>query len=198
MTTARRIYRHRLSTKLSAVLSDFAMLHAYEDRKEYKKHWDEWLLANDNIVQVEVRKLRDEGFVGDPTDKMYKAGRYYFRKKSMKKRLPAKMRRVYVGTSRDMLGAMDEAIVRVLDSREARSPAETYDLFVAGATSGDAVRTELLRLCDPHGPSMTHEEAEEKLKKTFKNRYYKMISAREAQHKTPVRNLVVVSSDSSA
>ena len=60
---------------------------------------------------------------------MFKAGRYYFRKKSMSAAEPAKVRRVYIGTSRSLLSAMDD-FINTHQSAGGGPPAECYRRFV--------------------------------------------------------------------
>ena len=55
-----------------------------DHRKEYKKAWEPWCEENKEMIAEEIRRLKQTGYDGDITDKMYKAGRYYFRKKSKK------------------------------------------------------------------------------------------------------------------
>jgi len=172
----RRVYRHRLSPTISDMLSDFALLHAYEERNDYNKSWEEWLSNNRGPVHDEGKRLGADGFTGDHVDKMYKAARYYFRKKSTTKPAAPKTRRLYVGTSREVLEAMDQSIRESLRSSSPRSPAATYSLFESDPVTSGVVIREVARLTETAGAGLSEAEAKDKLKKTFKNRYYKIVS----------------------
>ena len=172
----RRVYRHRLSQTISDMLSDFAHLHAYEERNDYNKSWELWVSDNKGLVHAEGKRLAAEGFAGDHIDKMYKAARYYFRKKSITKPVAPKTRRLYVGTAREVLEAMDQSIRASLSSDSPGSPADTYSLFESDSVTSGVVSREVARLADAAGPGLSEAEARDKLKKTFKNRYYKIVS----------------------
>ena len=79
-----KTYRHEFSKEFMADLSTFAKVHQFDDRHAYKSEWAKWT-QQDNIAQamdVEKRRLEENGYKGDIQDKMFKAGRYYFRKKT--------------------------------------------------------------------------------------------------------------------
>ena len=79
-----KTYRHEFSKEFMADLSTFAKVHQFDDRHAYKSEWAKWAQQY-NIAQamdVEKRRLEENGYKGDIEDKMFKAGRYYFRKKS--------------------------------------------------------------------------------------------------------------------
>ena len=79
-----KTYRHEFGKEFMADLSTFAKVHQFDDRHTYKSEWAKWS-QQDNIAQameMEKRRLEENGYKGDIEDKMFKAGRYYFRKKS--------------------------------------------------------------------------------------------------------------------
>ena len=75
------ILRFKFSEDIMTLIAYFAKLHQFEDRHIYKANWLRWLEENHDILQVEIAQLEAKGYTGDIVDKMYKAGRYYFRKK---------------------------------------------------------------------------------------------------------------------
>ena len=84
MTTT-MTYRHEFSKDFIAELSKFSKVHQYDDRHTYKSEWTKWT-QQEYIAQAmesEKRRLTNNGYTGDIEDKMFKAGRYYFRKKTM-------------------------------------------------------------------------------------------------------------------
>ena len=170
MQQLKGVYRFKLADNVASELSRFAVLHAYDDRTEYKKHWHVWLADNSELVAAEAKRLAAAGYTGDCTDKLYKAGRYYFRKKSLTTPPPPKERCVYVGTSRDLLLAMDEFIALARQENTKAAPASLYDQFMSSADYQPLMERETFRLRELTGASKEHTAT--KLKKTFKNRHY--------------------------
>ena len=168
----RATYRHRLSPEVVELISGFARIHAHDDRKEYKEAWESWCKANGEILQAECERLSEAGFEGDAMDKIFKAGRYYFRKKSTARKAAPKQRRVYAGTSRDTLNAMDAFIKGLHDAPVPTSPAIAYNQFLDSKLGRSQMAHELQLL----SAQMSPEDAKDKLKKTFKNRYYRKVA----------------------
>jgi hypothetical protein len=79
------IYRHEFSKEFMAHVSCFSKIHQYDDRHTYKSEWAKWTQQEDiaQTIEAETRRLQENGYVGDINDKMFKAGRYYFRKKTL-------------------------------------------------------------------------------------------------------------------
>jgi hypothetical protein len=75
------ILRFNFTEDIMNRIAYFAKLHQFEDRHAYKTNWNRWCEEQQLIVDVEIRRLTDNGYEGDVKEKMYKAGRYYFRKK---------------------------------------------------------------------------------------------------------------------
>lgn len=79
-----KTYRHEFGKEFMQMLSVFSKVHQYDDRHAYKSEWTKWI-QQENIAQtidMEKRRLQENGYIGDIDDKMFKAGRYYFRKKT--------------------------------------------------------------------------------------------------------------------
>ena len=75
------IYRFQFTTEINDAITDFTKIHMYDHRHDYKEAWIIWCKSNENIIKEEITRLQELGYKGDVQDKMYKAGRYYFRKK---------------------------------------------------------------------------------------------------------------------
>ena len=75
------IFRYKLSDETMSLLAKFSKGHQYDDRHAYKDAWELWLNENRDAVAREEMRLKKLGFHGDVIDKMFKAGRYYFREK---------------------------------------------------------------------------------------------------------------------
>jgi len=81
-----RTFRFEFSKQFIDELSRFSKVHQYDERRAYKEAWVRWKSNTEisEIISVEVRRLESIGYMGDIEDKMFKSGRYYFRKKSIK------------------------------------------------------------------------------------------------------------------
>jgi hypothetical protein len=97
---------------------------------------------------------------------MFKSARYYFRKKSTEKKAPAG-RRVYIGGQKELLDAMDSHIIAKITGNDCK-PSESFDDFCKNNIS---VLQEEINMLIKNGITNT-KEIKEKIKKTYKNRYF--------------------------
>lgn len=165
----KQIYRYKLSDNFVKDLFNFSKLHQKDKRKDYKEAWELWVKANDTIVQEECNRLRNMGYNGDIVDKMFKSSRYYFRKKSTCKTEPRK-RRKYVSCDHEVLVAMDDHISKNYNSDDF-TPADGYDLFCEN--NKGVLSDEIKKMIDN---DITDKEfIRNKIKKTYKNRYFLFI-----------------------
>jgi len=156
-------------------LHQFAKLHQYDDRLTYKEEWKKWCDEHFEDLDKEIRRLLNLGYEGDIYDKLFKSGRYYFRKKSAAALQPV-VRRKYIGLNRECLSAMDSFITnQVIPSQI--SPAEAFTEFLA--THVDTIKKEVEDLVSDH--NMEADEISSKLKKTFKNRYFQLIKTTKSE-----------------
>jgi hypothetical protein len=164
------IYRFKFTDEFTNELHNFSKIHQYDHRKDFKEAWNIWLEEQEEIVGLEVRRLTRLGYDGDILEKMFKSARYYFRKKGVQKKEPAK-RRVYQGAQKELLDAMDDHITSNINDHDYK-PSEGFDHFCKEHL--DVVKEEVSHLCkngftDP-------QEIKTKIKKTYKNRYFLFIS----------------------
>lgn len=75
------VYRYKLSDEIVSALTTFSKIHKYDDRITYKESWEAWVKLNQDSIDKEKERLENLGYIGDVQDKMFKAARYYFRKK---------------------------------------------------------------------------------------------------------------------
>ena len=195
-----RVLRFEFSTAVTDALKAFTEVHRYDDRKTYKEAWAQWL-AHDEIAALlksDVERLTNLGYTGDVADKLYKSGRYYFRTRepTVPHTPPSRATsthndangarrgsgnlgslRKYVTTNRALLCAMDDHIERGLRTNDAYTPAIGFSDFFKTHASSDLLRTEVANLIgrhyhdDANAPKKIHE----KLKKTYKNRYFILV-----------------------
>jgi len=163
------IYRFQFTDEFNVELSNFAKIHQYDHRKVFKEAWEVWLEDNANLVSSEVTRLTDMGYAGDIIDKMFKSARYYYRKKSTEKKALAE-RRQYVGVNKNLLAAMDNHIKKGLINANFK-PSDGFDGFCK--VNIDLLKEEVQMLCK--NGITNPEEIKQKLKKTYKNRYFLIV-----------------------
>jgi len=159
-------YRFKFASNIMGMLTQFAKLHQFDDRKTYKAAWEVWVEENREELNVESERLIGLNYRGDINDKMYKAARYYFRKKSGFKKDP-KLRRTYIPVSTDCLEAMDQHVTNHIKDED-YSPATGYSNFCQ--ENIELLKHEIQLICEDN--SICAEDIRTKIKKTYKNRYF--------------------------
>lgn len=160
------IFRYKFTQEFMDELYKFSKIHQYDHRKDFKEAWKIWTEENDELIVTEIRRLDNLGYEGDIMDKMFKSARYYYRKKSTEKKAP-KQRRVYVGLQKELLESMDKHIDSNISNKEFK-PSTGFDNYCS--QNIELLKLEINRLMsngikDP-------EEIKNKIKKTYKNRYF--------------------------
>jgi hypothetical protein len=164
------IYRYKFTEDFTNEMYKFSKIHQYDHRKDFKEAWKIWLENNDEIVSDEVRRLSNLGYNGDILDKMYKSARYYYRKKSTEKKAQKK-RRAYQSVQKNLIQAMDDHVKTHINEEDYK-PSEGFDRFCK--ENLDLLKEEVSILCK--NGFTNSEEIKQKIKKTYKNRYFIIIS----------------------
>jgi hypothetical protein len=164
------IYRYKFIEEFTNELYKFSKIHQYDHRKDFKEAWNIWVEDNQCLVDEEVRRLTNLGYDGDILDKMFKSARYYFRKKSTVKKEP-QVRRVYIGVEKDLLGAMDKHIMQNITNKDYK-PSDGFSIFCK--ENLELLQEEVTRLCKCG--LTNHIDIKEKIKKTYKNRYFMLVT----------------------
>ena len=162
------IFRFKFEPTIISLITRFAKLHQYDDRKTYKENWVLFNSENEETIQREIARMYELGYTGDVNDKMYKAGRYYFRKKDTSARPEPQKRRNYISMDCSVLEKMDQHISENMKNADF-SPAIGYDTFCF--EHKDILIEEIQRL-NEEGELFTQEDLIAKIKKTYKNRYF--------------------------
>tara|TARA_Y100000748_G_scaffold282889_1_gene263555 strand:- start:1798 stop:2313 length:516 start_codon:yes stop_codon:yes gene_type:complete len=163
MTT---VYRYKFNQDIIELVQHFAKLHQYDDRKEYKEAWQEYIETHKDQIEREKTRLSNLGYEGNVYDKMFKSGRYYYRKKPATKPKP-KERRKYISLEENVL----EVIYRFIrDEGLQLKPAVGYERFCEA--NKELIKTEVDRL--KVGDTLSEEDILLKLKKSYKNQYFNM------------------------
>ena len=164
------IYRYKFTNEFIVELYNFSKIHQYDHRKDFKNAWEIWVDEQEDIINKEMRRHIELGYEGNILEKMFKSARYYFRKKSTEKKAPQK-RRLYLGVQKELLTAMDQHI-RVNMSEKQYKPSEGFEDFCKNYK--DLLREQVVNLCKN---GMNDSDAiKNKIKKTYKNRYFLVIS----------------------
>jgi hypothetical protein len=161
------IYRYKFTQEVMDELHKFSKIHQYDDRKSFKDAWNVWLEDNGDLVRDEMERLTNLNYEGDILDKMFKSARYYFKKKGTSKPEP-KSRRQYLSVQKDLLDAMDEHILKKKSEPDYK-PSDGFSDFCK--THLDLLKEEVVRLVVEHQINDVN-VIKEKIKKTYKNRYF--------------------------
>ena len=161
------IYRFKFTKDFMEELFTFSKIHQYDERNDFKEAWKIWTEDNEEIINNEIKYLTDLKYDGDIMDKMFKSARYYFRKKSTEKKDP-KQRRQYISVSRELLDAMDFHIEENIQN-ENYQPKTGFILF---CKENEILLKETLTKIVEQGIKDI-ELIQNKIKKTYKNRYFK-------------------------
>lgn len=160
------IFRFKFTEDFMEELYSFSKIHQYDHRKDFKEAWEIWTEAYSDLVESEVERLQRLGYDGDVLDKMFKSARYYFRKKNPIKMEP-KQRRPYINVTHDILAAMDQHITATIGSENY----QPKNGFVSFCLNNESVLKQTISKIFEQGirdaPTI-----QEKLKKTYKNRYF--------------------------
>jgi len=162
-----KTYRFKLTDQVMDAITGFAKVHEHDHRKDYKEAWAAWTEENYEMLSTEHRRLADLGYDGDIDDKMYKAGRYYFRTKNLTKTKP-KERRAYVQTDQELIEAMDGHI-KANAKQDGYTPATGYDEFCLAHKP--LLAEAIANLLASEG-AVPAQQVAAKIKKTYKNRYF--------------------------
>ena len=184
----KKTFRFEFAEDIMELIKRFAIIHQYDERKMYKEQWNIWYNENKEEMEREIERMNEIGYVGDVKDKMFKAGRYYFRKKNIKNKEETKeselinkinisdintvntekKRRNYITMLEATLVAMDEHIKTSLASDPEFKPSAGYSEFCEKNIL--VLRTEIQRMVVDN--IMDKKDISEKIKKTYKNRYF--------------------------
>ena len=119
------------------------------------------------MINKEKDRLASQGYDGDIHEKMYKTVRYYLKNKSLEKKEPKK-RRKYITLDKDFLEKMDDHILEVAIVQDMK-PAHAYNNFISLSSNMRLVDEQIKELTEK---DMTELAATNKIKKTYKNRYF--------------------------
>jgi len=158
-------FRYKLNDYIIELIKEFTSIHKYDDRKTYKEFWNEFCKDNEDVINRETTRLVENGYEGSVTNKMYKAGRYYFIKKSNNNK-EQKKRRNYICMDSEVIYSIDEHIKLNINNTQFK-PANAYKDY---CNNNDILKEEVERLINTYNIDI--DTVNNKIKKTYKNRYY--------------------------
>jgi hypothetical protein len=172
-------YRYVFSTDFTEQLSIFAKVHQHDHRKDFKEAWTKWSTNEDiePLINYEIKQLKNNGFKGDPIDKMFKSARYYYRNKNEnndKNNNNEKQRKPYETISKDIQEKMDKhinhkIITNANDGISRISPSESFDDYL------NQYKTDIINELKNENETVTKQDCQDiikKYKKSYKNRFY--------------------------
>ncbi len=164
------IFRFKFTEEFMEELYKFSKIHQYDERKDFKEAWQLWVDENLELVDTESRRLNMLGYEGDILTKMFKSARYYFRKKSTVPVEP-KQRRQYISVNHELLEAMDTHVKTNIrtDGYQPKTG------FVSFCKENEVILKQTISNIFEQGIKDA-ETIQTKLKKTYKNRYFILIT----------------------
>ena len=165
--SSHKIYRYKISEECITEIIAFSNIHKYDNRLDFKEAWTRWCETNNDLISTEIRRLTALGYTGNVEAKMFKSARYYFRTKSPIL-VTHKLRRSYITLNTHILAhAMDIHITKHMGDAEYQ-PKHGFTSF---CQSNKEELTKSIR--EIVGQGITDIELiTEKIKKTYKNRYF--------------------------
>ena len=177
MPSSARVFRHQLSSEVLARVRPFAEANADLPGRQFRAQWDGWIVANRTLLDTEATRLAANGYAGDVDAKVYRSARYYFKSRppTLERKTRATNSTPYLSIAPQLISSMDGHIAAALRSTQHAKPAELFATFMlnleaAGLTA--LLASELARFMEHGGLDAT--AAERKLKKTYKNRYFRV------------------------
>jgi len=169
------IYRYKLSSETIELIQNFSKLHMYSSRQIFQDKWKEWLIINKADIDIEKERLKKLGYTKNIESKMYTAARYYFKKKELTTTIENDSKetntRGYISLDENLIKKMDEFIKE--NNRELK-PSIGYEIFQD--LHKELINNEIERLIKIEIDKLnTREKCDIKIKKTYKNRCYKVL-----------------------
>jgi hypothetical protein len=161
-------FRYILSSTVTENLNEIAIKYKDLSCGEFKSIWDNWLDCNKELISDEKQRLTKEGYTGNLELKMYKSCRYYLTKKQISKQ--PKIRRKYTSCNKSFIKMIDNHI-KIQGNNI--SPSIGLKSFIDD--NPRIWEEEILYLYDSlkaNNSILEKIEVLEKMKKTFKNRYF--------------------------
>tara|TARA_B110000261_G_scaffold74355_2_gene86240 strand:- start:1736 stop:2233 length:498 start_codon:yes stop_codon:yes gene_type:complete len=157
------IYRFKFSEEFLPTLVEFSTIHQHDKAKVFKEAFEVFTEDNVQEIGLERDKLEKAGYKGNIIEKMYKSARYYFKNKDRSEdNVSHKKRRIYIKQNKEFIDIIDRNLESISDLK----PSEAFEEFKE--QNKQCFEDECLRI----GEYLNKEKTHDKIKKTFKNRYF--------------------------
>tara|TARA_B110000285_G_scaffold64665_1_gene74307 strand:- start:23 stop:628 length:606 start_codon:yes stop_codon:yes gene_type:complete len=184
------VYRYKFSTELTGALTNFATLHQFDEKTVYKESWERWCGDNQELINGENERLSRIGYNYDIIKKMYRSARYYYGKKrsndenenenetenennettTTQDSTEQRTTRTYSNIRKEFSESIKQHIQANINTNTHVSPADSYTGFKAIYLN--EIANECSYLQQTYNLSM--EIAINKIKKTYKNKYFQL------------------------
>lgn len=161
-------FRFKFTDQFMDSLFHFSKVHQYDDRHAFKDAWTTWTDENATLVQTEVERLTQLGYTGNVIEKMFKSARYYFRKKDVTV-VATVARKQYTRTSKDLIDCIDTHIKSHLVVHSLK-PQDGFIDFCEKCPDEYVTAAKILENAGLNATAI-----HDKIKKTYKNRYSKIV-----------------------
>lgn len=158
------IYRYKFSEIFLDELKSFIDIHRFDDIPIFKEAWDKWCIDNIILINDEKQRLDALGYKNDVRKKMYMSARYYYKNKFIRDK-KQKKRKTYIRLDLETLSLMDAHI-----GRDPQKPSLSYANFIENYS----IQIRQLTSSLIRDTGLNKEDISKKLKKTFKNRYFRL------------------------
>ena len=157
------IYRFKFSEEFLDILVEFSTIHQHDKSKVFREALELFEEEEEEAIALERERLENTGYKGDIIEKMYKSARYYFKNKDRSEdKINHKKRRVYIKQNKEFIEIIDRNLMFVADLK----PSEAFEKFKK--KNKQCFEDECLRI----GEYLDKQQTYNKIKKTFKNRYF--------------------------
>jgi len=160
-------HRYLFSHNIVECLIEFAILHQHDDKKTFKSHWNEWIIEKKELIEQEKQEYIELGFEGSPDEienRLYTSCRYYYLKQIVKNNNTTtitKIRKPYEKLPKEKLTEIDNFIREEIGN----------ELYIINKND-KTINTISPSLCFQNYLDYYGFDETDKLKKTFKNRFY--------------------------
>lgn len=168
-STAKQVYRFQFSDECTQLLNRFAQLHQFDHRHDFKSAWEICLKENKELIDREIEFHQQNNYSKDVLKKMYESARFYHRKKSTMIK-PKLAKKEYKTLQINTLHEMDSH----LKIHSHQKPSICFEHYYSEIQNGQFPITKL-DIAHFMKQGLSEKEMKEKLKKTYKNRYYMFI-----------------------
>ncbi len=154
-------------------MKEFARIHCYDERDDLKEAWQEWKEEYVETIKREQKRHQELGYQGNIEEKMYKSIRYYymkqFRGNGREHLLENVARKKYIPLTTKIRVMMDYFIKQCINN-DSYKPSKDYEKFYNDPIIRRHINNEIDIIQNKY--DLDDAEIRDKIKKTYKNRYY--------------------------